>query len=197
MKRRTLGLLTLAVVLLVAAGARLWRPFPKETTPEGAYMRIAKHMTQSQYVELFPYLETEAQWACYTAYNARKEALSIVNADFPEKDRSAISSDVADFASVKSGEEAFVYYAYKHGWLSRIRKDLSGIHSVEVQGERASVSTQRGTRYPFRRRENGIWGLTIFTAELIAESTRATRDLGLIKKSAEDYRSAHRPHHPE
>jgi hypothetical protein len=50
--------------------------------------------------------------------------------------------------------------------------------------------TERGTRYPFRRRENGMWGITIFTAELEAESVRAVRDLERVKKSAEDYRRA-------
>jgi len=48
---------------------------------------------------------------------------------------------------------------------------------VDTQGERASVVTARGTRYAFRRRENGMWGLTLFTADLVAESERASRDL--------------------
>jgi len=42
------------------------------------------------------------------------------------------------------------------GWLQRLRRDLSGIEHVEVKGDRASVQTARGTRYPFRRRDNGI-----------------------------------------
>ena len=51
------------------------------------------------------------------------------------------------------------------------RRDLSGVARVEIEGERASVVTARGTRYPFRRRDNGIWGLTLFTAELMAEAS--------------------------
>ena len=58
---------------------------------------------------------------------------------------------------------------------------------MEVQGERATVVTARGTRYPFRRRENGIWGLTVFTAELDAEAERATRDLEVVERAAADY----------
>ena len=43
---------------------------------------------------------------------------------------------------------------------------MSGIAKVEIAGDRATVETARGTRYAFRRRENGIWGLTLFTAPL-------------------------------
>ena len=47
--------------------------------------------------------------------------------------------------------------------------------------------TSRGTRYPFRKRENAIWGLTLFTADLAAESQRAARDLAVVNASADDY----------
>jgi hypothetical protein len=68
-----------------------------------------------------------------------------------------------------------------------LRKDLSGVVRVDIEGERATVVTARGTRYPFRRRDNGIWGLTIFTADLMAESERASRDLENISRAADDY----------
>jgi hypothetical protein len=64
---------------------------------------------------------------------------------------------------------------------------------VETRGERATVETARGTRYPFRRRpENGIWGLTLFTATLAAEAERAARDFALIERAADDYELAKR-----
>jgi hypothetical protein len=56
-----------------------------------------------------------------------------------------------------------------------------------VQGDRATVETARGTRYPFRRRENGIWGLTLFSATLVAEAEKAARDAAMIEKAAADY----------
>jgi hypothetical protein len=179
-----LGALVLAALFTI----RLWKPFPKDTTPEGAYLRIAKHLTQADERGMFPYLETEAQWASYTLFNARTEARALVQADFPESERGSVPKDVVE--SVPTGEDAFVALARKKGWLTRLRKDLSAVQSVEIVGERAAVVTQRGTRYPFRKRENGIWGITIFTAELVNESVRAVRDLEQIKKSAEDYRRA-------
>jgi hypothetical protein len=75
--------------------------------------------------------------------------------------------------------------------MNRLRRDLSGVAKVERRGERATVETARGTRYPFRvRPENGIWGLTLFTAELATEAERAARDHRMIEKAAADYERA-------
>jgi len=80
--------------------------------------------------------------------------------------------------------------ARERGWLDRLRRDMSGVQRVEISGERATVETARGTRYPFRRRPNGIWGTTLFTAALTTEAERAARDLQLIERAADDYRRA-------
>ncbi len=71
---------------------------------------------------------------------------------------------------------------------------------METSGERATIETARGTRYGFRRRPNGIWGLTLFTAELLAEAERAARDAEVVDKAAGDYEHAREkrsaPHAP-
>jgi hypothetical protein len=64
---------------------------------------------------------------------------------------------------------------------------MSGIHKIETHGDRATVETVKGTRYPLRRGENGIWGLTWFTGVLVAEGEKAARDAGMIEKAAADY----------
>jgi hypothetical protein len=86
--------------------------------------------------------------------------------------------------------DVFALYAHQNAWLARLRKDMSAMASVEVTGERATVETVRGTRYPFRRRDNGIWGLTLFTAKLVAEAEKAARDHSLIEQAARDYERA-------
>ncbi len=48
----------------------------------------------------------------------------------------------------------------------------------------------RTARYAFRRRENGMWGLSMFTAELVAEAERAARDFDVVDKAASDYERA-------
>ena len=91
------------------------------------------------------------------------------------------------FADAPDGSNVFALYAKQKGWLDRLRRDLSGVARVDIQGDRASVQTARGTRYPFRRRDNGIWGLTLFTASLTAEAERAARDASLVEQATKDY----------
>lgn len=175
------------VVVAIAAGALLYRPYPPDTTPEGAYMRLAKSVTQDEPKSFFAYLEQEAQWACYTLRDMRKKARDLVNASYPEPQRSELASQYAPFADAPDGSDVFAHLYRTRGWARRLRKDLSGVDHVDVEGERASIVTVGGTRWPFRRRDNGIWGITIFTAELLAEAEKATRDLAVVEAAAKDY----------
>jgi hypothetical protein len=156
-------------------------------------MRIAKAIGDDSAREIFAYLETDAQWACYTIKESRAKALKQIEQSYPEPQRSELAAAYGAEATAPDGSDIFVLQAKKRGWLARLRKDLSGVARVEVEGERASVVTVRGTRYPFRVRDNGIWGLTIFTGDLIAESERAARDLAGIDSAAADYARAQKP----
>jgi hypothetical protein len=189
MLRRPLVFLAIALALLVAAGsyAVAHRPFPAQTTPEGAYARIALAVADRRPGDAFAYLETEAQWASFTLRDARRKASDRVRASYPPAEGAPLLDAWRAEAAAADGPDAFAVVAARRGWIRRLERDLSGVARVEVQGERATVVTARGTRYPFRRRENGIWGLTIFTAELDAEAQRATRDLEVVERAAADY----------
>jgi hypothetical protein len=192
MLRRPLLLLAIALTLLVAAGsyAVAHRPFPPQTTPEGAYARIALAVADRRPGDAFPYLETEAQWASFTLRDARRKASERVRTSYPAAEGAPLLEAWRAEAEAPDGPDAFAVIATRRGWIRRLERDLSGVSRVEVQGERATVVTARGTRYPFRRRDNGIWGLTVFTAELAAEAERATRDLEVVERAAADYDGA-------
>jgi hypothetical protein len=189
MLRRPVLLLAIALGLLVAAGsyAVAHRPFPPESSPEGAYARIALAVADRRPRDAFPYLETEAQWAAFTIRDLRRKACERVRASYPAGDGAQLIDSWRAEAEASDGPDAFAALAVGRGWVKRLERDLSGVSHVEVQGERATVVTARGTRYPFRRRDNGIWGLTIFTAELQAEAERAARDLEVVERAASDY----------
>jgi hypothetical protein len=182
------------IALVVWAGSRSinHRPFPPDTTPEGAYARIALAIAERRPRDAFAYLETEAQWASYTIRDARRKACDRARATYPADERAKLLDAWADLGGAPDGADVFALLAAKRGWIARLERDLSGAAHTEVEGERATVVTGRGTRYPFRRRENGIWGLTIFTAELTAEAEKASRDLEVVEHSAADY-AASRP----
>jgi hypothetical protein len=185
-------LLRRRIVVLIAAGLAVlgawlaWRgltQFPPDTTAEGAYLRIAYSISRGQPEECFAYLEQDAQDATYTILDYASKARLRIAESYPEPERSQALGALA------LGERAAspAHSAAERGWIGRLRRDLSGVDRVDVAGERATVITARGTRYPFRRRPNGMWGLTVFTAELLGESERMARDWDRIQQAAADY----------
>jgi hypothetical protein len=185
-------MIALAIALsLVAWVAYANLTYPSDRTPEGAYLRIVSAVNRGKPEAFFAYLETPAQHACYTIRDYRRRASERVNLTYPEPERTRLLALYRAEAEAADGADVFALYARKRGWLNRLRRDLSGIARVEAKGERATVITVRGTRYPLRiRPENGIFGLTLFTADLVAEAERAARDFGIIEKAAADYERA-------
>jgi hypothetical protein len=177
-------------LLLLGYSGWSWLRFPSDKTPEGAYLRVVIAVNRGKPEMAFAYTETAAQHACYTVRDTRKRAKSLIISDYPADAQGAVLRPINDFADAPDGADVFALYARQRGWFDRLRRDVSGIAKVETEGERATVVTAKGTRYAFRRRENGIWGMTLFTASLVAEAERASRDLALIEQSAADYKRA-------
>jgi hypothetical protein len=192
-KARVRGPVVAVVAILGAAAlaalVSLLR-YPSDKTPEGAYLRIAKAVNQGRPRDFFAYVETEAQHAAYTIRDYRKQARDRVLTAYPEPERTELSRKYEALAAAPDGADVFTLYSEDRGFLTELRRDVSGIAKVDVSGERATVETVRGTRYAFRKRENGIWGLTLFTAVLVSEAEKAARDLSVIEKAASDYERA-------
>jgi hypothetical protein len=169
------------------------RDFPSEKTPEGAYLRIAQAVDEGRVRDGFPFLETDAQWAAFTIRDERARACARIRASYPPGQGADLIAAYSPLATLADGPEVFALLAAQKGWVAQLRRDLSAVANVEIQGERASVVTIRGTRYPFRLRDNGIWGLTLFTAALMAEAERASRDLAVVTAAADDYEHAKAP----
>lgn len=177
------------VAVLAVAGWLLIR-FPPDTEPQGAYLRIANAISRGEPRVCFAYLEDQAQHAAYSVRDYRRKARDRVEAAYPEPERTRLLEAYRADADAEDGADVFLRLANERGWITRLRRDLSGVAKVEIAGERATIETARGTRYPFRRRDNGIWGLTLFTAELLAESERAARDFEVVDRAASDYERA-------
>ena len=192
MRNRRALILVLAGLASALLLALVWAhvSFPSDRTPEGAYLRVVIAVNRGRAQDFFAYTETRAQHACYTIRDYRKKTRERVLQSFPEPERSRLAAEYAEQAAAPDGADVLAIYAKQNGWMNRLRKDMSGVAKIEVQGERATVETAHGTRYPFRRRENGIWGLTLFTATLSAEAEKAARDMALIDKAASDYERA-------
>lgn len=187
---RRAWLVTGAVTAVLVGGWTAWQRFarfPSDTTPEGAYLRVAVGVAEGRVRDCFAYLEDEAQHAAYSIRDYRKRASDRVAAAYPEPERARLLEAYRTHATAPDGADVWLDLAQRRGWIGRLRRDLSGVGKVEASGERATIETARGTRYGFRKRANGIWGLTLFTAELLAEAERAARDAEVVEKAAADY----------
>ena len=143
--RRSLLLIVAAVVALTAIGARTinHRPFPADTTPAGAYLRIVLAVNEGRVRDAFPYLETEAQWAAYTIRDARKKACDRVRSSYPPDQQKTLLDGWRDESDAPDGADIVALLGARRGWIARLERDLSGVASVDVQGERATVVTGR------------------------------------------------------
>jgi hypothetical protein len=179
--------LAIAVGVVFAAYLVAILRYPSDRTPEGAYLRVVKAVNLGRPKEFFAYTETAAQHASYTIRDYRKKARDRILSAYPEPDRSKLAAEYEPDATAPDGSDLFALHAAARGWVALLRRDLSGIAQVESQGERATVVTAHGTRYAFRRRENGIWGLTLFTPALVSDAEKAARDFAQIDRAATDY----------
>ncbi len=186
-RRWILGGVAVALAIVGGAGVVKFLRFPPDTTPEGGYLRIVKAVNVGRVGDAFAYLDEDARHAAYSIRDYRKHASGLVAAQYPEPERTRLLDAYRVFAEAPDGADVWIEMAHKGGWVARLRRDLSGIAKTEVSGERATIETVRGTRYSFRRRDNGIWGLSLFTADMVAESERAARDADVVAQAAADY----------
>lgn len=179
-------------LVLLALGWLGWKTlsFPSDRTPAGAYLRIVRSVSEDSPEDFFAYIEEEAQHACYTILDYRKRTVARARATYPKERLGTVLGPFEKVAELADGPFVFAHYAKEEGWLSQLRHDLSGVSAVEISGERASVVTVLGTRYAFRRRPGGIYGLTAFTPFLAEEAERAARDFATVDRIAQGYESS-------
>jgi hypothetical protein len=190
-RRRVVIGVVVAAIAVAAAAFAFHQPFPPDGTPQGAYARIAKAVAEQRPRDVFPYLEQDAEDAAFSIRDMRKGACDAIEKSYPAgAEREHLLAAYGADAKTKDAPDEFLLLDRRHGFLARLRKDLSGIAKVEQRGDRATITTARGTRYSFRRRPNGMWGLTLFSAEMLSDSERAARDLASVRAAAADYARA-------
>lgn len=177
--------ITLLLIVRIA-----WWLYPTDKTPKGAYYRIVTAVNAGAPADIFPYIETRAQHAAFSIQGYADKSVRLIRQDYPEAEQSTALARLVPLADAADGPGVFTLYASRLGWVERLRRDLSGVKTIDIQGSRATIETARGTRYAFRRRENGIWGLTLFTPRLAADAEKAARDHSMIEEAARDYRAA-------
>ena len=181
------SIVVLCVCVPLVVFAHHWATYPSDKTPAGAYLRVARAVNQGKPAAFFAYTEEAAQHACYSIRDFRRQSLELVKRHFPVPEQQKLREAYGRFAEAPDGADVFALLVQEYGWLHQLRQDMSGISKVDVSGPRATVQTVKGTRYAFRRRPGGIWGLTAFTPALVEEAEKAARDFKQVAKAAADY----------
>lgn len=187
--RLSRGRILLCLLLLVPLSVYVysWITYPSDRTPKGAYLRVVRAVNEGKPERFFAYTEETAQHACYTIRDYRKKMLTVAQKDYPPVEYAELEELYGKFAEAPDGADVFSLMARRHGWLSQLRLDVSGVAKVEKNGPRATILTAKGTRYSMRVRPNGIWGLTAFTPALVEEAEKAARDFEQVEKAAADF----------
>src|SRR5262245_37776493 len=73
-----------ALAFAVSLTRRSLTRFPPDTSPAGAYLRLAVNIDDGRPRECFAYLEDQAQHAAYSIRDYRKQASEKVAASYPE-----------------------------------------------------------------------------------------------------------------
>src|SRR5208282_3005672 len=94
-----------AAILAVWAAWQRAARFPSETTPEGAYLRIAVAVTEGRVRDCFAYLEDQAQHAAYSIRDYRKSASERIAAAYPEPERGRLLEAYRAHASAPDGAD--------------------------------------------------------------------------------------------
>src|SRR5260221_5660264 len=115
----------LPVAVVVAFVLRSRAAFPKETTPEGAYARIAVAIAGGRPRDCFAYLETQAQWASYTIRDYRSQAAARIAQAYPEPDKTTMLASYRRAAGAADRDDLWLALAEGRRSIARPRKDLS------------------------------------------------------------------------
>src|SRR3954471_9470288 len=116
-RRAALAVLVLiasAVIFVRRSRARL----PPDTTVEGTYARIVLAISENHPRDIFAYLETEAQSACLTIQKYRAQSYSLVEASYPEPERSRLLAAYAAAAHDQEGPDTFAAVAADRGFIA-------------------------------------------------------------------------------
>src|SRR5262245_38969062 len=149
-RRQALKLALGGATAVLLAGVGWWKfvRFPPDSTPEGAYLRIAFNVSRGDVKACFAYLEERAQHAAYTLRDYRRKAAVRIAESYPEPERARLLEAYRPHATAADGADVWADLATRRGWTARLRRDLSGISKIEKTGERATIETVHGTRYP-------------------------------------------------
>jgi hypothetical protein len=136
---------------------------------------------------LFETLDERTRYAMSATVNARKDARTVIETDYPEAEKPRAFAALGDAAQVATAAELFARRCRKSCLASFA--ELVGAPATEVQqGDEVVVTTVRGRTLHMHAGHDGRYGIVWNTQIVSEERARASRELKLIRDNAAVYR---------
>ncbi len=179
----------LALVLCAAGAAGCT---PKAKTPEEAYRRFCKAITDGDGGQLFDALDQSTRWAWMTVQKWHREAYDIVISNYPpgpERERELRRFEHG--ATATSARELFkTEVAPKMLPLLAPLVVQNTTVEIEPPGDVAEIVLPAGGRVRFARGSKGGWGFAGMAPDAEDRKNRAYHDLEQVRANAADYERA-------
>jgi hypothetical protein len=180
-------LLLPALALTAGAGCR-----SGSKTPEAAYARFAKAVTDRDARALYDALDQPTRWAWMTVQKWNREAYDIVISNYPEgPGRERELHRFEKGATASSARELFASET-SPDFLASLAKLVVASPRFETQppGDVAEAVLPDGGRVRFSHTLRSGWGFAGLGPQAEDRKSRAYHDLELVRASAADYERA-------
>jgi hypothetical protein len=174
-------------VLILVGGLGACGERPDASTPKGAFALLSPCMDRGDAGCLFRQLDRDSRWAVQTIHKTLGQMKRIVDASYPESERSHAFGAWGEEARAETPDGMFRVFCQKRQCLSRIAAGFSAVKQVSSNGEnRATVTTLRGAAFEMAAFD-GQWGLAVYQKELLAAKLRFIDSLKQVERNAKAF----------
>ena len=169
--------------ILSVAGCRRAR------TPQEAFVRFQRAVTDGNPGALFDALDKRSRWAWMTIQKSHREAYDIILSNYPEgRERERELRRFERGATLGSARELFIEEAGRAA-LTKLPRPLPDVvrFDMAADGDSALAVLPSGAPLPFRRGPDGSWGYGGLADESEDRQKRALGDVAMVRTSAADY----------
>ncbi|MGD8860024.1 MAG: hypothetical protein PVI30_08420 [Myxococcales bacterium] len=172
---------------VIAAGIApaCFDPDPRD--PRGALDLAARAIEAGDGRQLFKVIDERARHAMISIVKDRREAATLIRADYPEPERPAALSALGDAAEARDAADLFVRRC-PASCMAALARRLGAPASERRDGRSLQITTAAGEQLELHLGSDTWWGLAWKTDALSAERDRAARELAQIRDNAEIYR---------
>ncbi len=158
------------------------KPGPKEV-----YRRWAKAVAANQCSKMYSLLDEKSRWAVISAAKDTARAAALIQKAYPPSRRGKELSKLGVSTATGSPKDYFVDICKRHRYPARLAKSTGALTEIRVQGSKAVVTTDKGTKIELLRDKYGRWGCNALHEELVRRQLIAANFFKMVESNASDF----------